>query len=1516
MTDDAPEHPQSKQSSDDPELIVGVGASAGGLDAFREFVKATPPDSRLAYVFVSHLDPSHESLLADVLRKDSPLPIRQITSDQRARAGNVYVIPPNRDLELNGGFLRLLDQDLSSPVKHPIDRFFHSLAEDCGENAVAVILSGTGTDGSTGIRSIKERGGLLLAQTEVSAQYGGMPVNAAATGLIDEILPVEEMPEYIANYAASRQTLQQKAGGETAFWQQLGAKLPEICNLLRSKTGHDFTHYKRNTLIRRTLRRLQVLRVSDLGQYICLLADDDKETQALLKELLITVTQFFRDPEAFESLKKNVIPQLIKRSRESGELRVWVPACATGEEAYTIAILIMEAMEAEGHRGSLQIFGTDIDETALAKARFGKYGSEVLEQVGEARVKKFFTQVDDGYRINSEVRDRCIFSLQDLTRDPPFSRIDLLSCRNLLIYLDNVLQQKVAPLFHYAMTAGGYLMLGTSENLPRHLDLFSVVDKENRIFQWKRSATARLELPSLTRMPDRHSTVQVEPTGRRSPVAFETQVLHALAHEHSPPCAVVNTSGDILYLTGNVGRFLRFPPGLQSHRIIDLARGALSLELRALLHHSARTNEAAIREGVGFATEDGERSVRLTVRPLAFRELESPLLLVIFEEEADPIRPAPSSASSVGQTEVIQHLETELRNTKEDLRSTIEELETSNEELKSTNEELLSTNEELQSSNQELQTSREELQSINEELETVNSQLRSKVTELDAAHSDLQNLFECTDIATVFVDSDFCIKKFTPAARDIFSLIPADVGRPLTDLANRFVDHDLGADLRAVAEEGRARTLNIEVRGAEPRTLRTKIMPYRTLSGDVNGMVITLVDITSMIETQHLLELRAQQQETIAKAAVLVFEDPSLEKLCREMPAEIAACFPNAVSILYRCSEPHGHLIVEQAAPPLPGFSVPKEYDCSNVPHFTRLLEGSDLRHVALDDVSVLGEVAGIFHNASPAAALEIPIRDGESPWGILGLYLPDKEELNRDQTSFVRTIGNLFQNAARGALFSQRVQEAKQRLDLALEAGEMGAWEWSINRNEVYWSPAVYRLLELPEEQHDTSSDFFLEHIHPDDRAHHKRKIEEAVRSEGSLADEFRVTTHKGNPRTLAVRAAVTRDKLTGELKMFGVNYDITAKRQWEEELRAGSRRKDEFLALLGHELRNPLVPLRHGIELLNERNDPELRDVCTIMGRQLRHITQLVDDLLDTARIAHGKIALRRSKLDLRELIKDVHGDFKEELEEIAPELKLPDETLYVEGDTVRLAQVLGNILRNAIRHTPAGGQISVALRSINEHAEIEITDSGVGMDSGTLEKIFEPFNQAGRNSPSSEGLGLGMPLARTLVELHGGKLTAKSSGPDQGSTFTVTLPLSTPPRNPSEEAPVSAVSKPRRVLIIDDHHDSLKLFRIFLESDGHEVAIASHAEEGLEAATAFNPEIVLCDIGLPGNKDGYDVGRELNDRQPRPFLVAITGYGQPKDRQLAKEAGFDVHLTKPVEPEKIRSVISTVPVASTGS
>jgi two-component system CheB/CheR fusion protein len=903
---DLPPHPENPREEDSslksPFMIVGVGASAGGFEAFRELLEALPTPTGMAFVFIQHLEPSHETMLPALLGRYTAMKVAQAEDGTPVEADNVYVVPPSTNLVILNGILTLQPIGKSAGRHKTIDFFLRSLAGDQGSRAVGVLLSGTASDGVLGLKAIKAEGGITLVQDEKSAKFDSMPRSAIMAGVADFVLTPPDIareliklrnhyPRLIRAPAPSRP--------EEPGPAEEKDDLRRILALVWSVSHVDFSAYKQSTLRRRILRRMVLHKLDKLADYLRYLEDNPVEVKCLCQDLVINVTSFFRDPEVFEALKDEIFPRLLAGKSPNSPLRIWIPGCSTGEEVYSLAISLLEALGDKSSGVPMQIFGTDISESAIDKARAGLYPENIEADVSPERLRRFFVRIEAGYQVCKPIRDLCIFARQNVVKDPPFSNLDLISCRNVLIYFGPELQKKVLPIFHYALNPNGFLLLGNSESIGAFADLFALAHKRHKIYS-RKSVSPRfiLDLAQVDYGFDRQRAAPL-PGGAAKSFDPQKEADRLLLDRYSPPGVLINSDMNILQFRGRTGYFLEPASGGASFNLLRMAREGLMIPLHTAINEAAESGRTSRKEDVVFKGNGDSYRMSLEVIPI----LSSPLVvekffLVLFQDlrpASGPLahavppaadeRPAETPAQPSGQEDEIRHLRKELTATKEYLQSVVESQEAFNEELRSANEEILSSNEELQSTNEELETAKEELQSSNEELTTLNEELQIRNRELATLNDDLTNFINSVNIAIVMLDNDFRVRRFTPSAEKLFSLIPTDIGRPFADINPRISVPDLMPFIREVLDS--LGTREIEVQDGNGRWYNLRVRPYKTMGNKIDGAVLALMDIDEQKQNQSRLEETRRQALDYAEAIIGAVREPLLV-LTREFRVKTA----------------------------------------------------------------------------------------------------------------------------------------------------------------------------------------------------------------------------------------------------------------------------------------------------------------------------------------------------------------------------------------------------------------------------------------------------------------------------------------------------------------------------------------------------------------------------------------------------------------------------------------------------
>jgi two-component system, chemotaxis family, CheB/CheR fusion protein len=1358
-----------------PRHVVGIGASAGGLDALERFFDNLPKDIGMAFVVIQHLSPDFKSLMDELLGRHTELPIHLVEDGMPVEPDHVYLIPPKKEMIISDGRLLLSEREQKQELTLPIDIFFRSLAHDCGARAVAIVLSGGGSDGSRGIRDVQEAGGLVIVQDTHSAQFDGMPRTARDAGVADWVLAPEDMPHALLDHAATRAS---RSGHPPA---EIGVAAPRgieaVYQMLQEEFGIDFTHYKPSTVTRRIERRLALAHSPNIDEYVTRLRHEREELDILYHDLLIGVTRFFRDGEAFDILEKRVLPDLLQRGGPDAPLRIWVAGCATGEEPYSLAIVLQDLMLKLGPR-PVKIFATDVHRGSLERATRGIYESDAVANVSQERLARYFLRTGDAYQVVPDIRQMVVFAHHNVIKDAPFTRVDFITCRNLLIYLQPAAQQKVLSLFHFALKRGGGLFLGPSESAGPIARDFETIDKHWRLYRKQTDAKMIVDarLQPTTHVEPRGPSggvVPMPPGSSRYSLAQLLGTYDALLEDMMPPSLLVSDRGELVHAFGGASRFLRLRDGRQDLNVLDVVDPELKMVLLGGLKRALNEPSAIVFKGVRLesgapenaAGAPGSGVYKIAIRRVRSRHGGAPHLLISF----DPLEGS-APAASRAETEIdldqisseqLRGLEAELSHTKENLQAAIEELETSNEELQASNEELQASNEELQSTN-------EELQSVNEELYTVNAEYQRKIGELTELANDMDNLLSSTQVGTVFLDRELRIRKYTPQIAETFSLVPHDIGRPIETFTHKIDHPELVDDLKRVVVSGAS--VERELRDVRGKSVFLRIFPYRA-KGTVDGVVLTLIDVTAL------------------KAA----EDALFHE--RYLLNSLLANVPDAI---------------------------------------------------------YFKDARGKFIRANLPMAQRLGLRNPAEAEGKSAFDLPDR--------------------AAAMAVHNQD--------EAVLRTGQA----------QLY-------------------------------------SLEKRVAPDGAEAWDLvtRLPLRDGS------------QQIVGVIVIF---RNVTEQKLAEARIRDAVTRRDQFLAMLSHELRNPLGAMVTATSLLRVSGaaSSEIGKFVTILERQSQQMTRLLDDLLEASRVTQDKIDLRTTALDLNQAVREATDAIRDQMQAngVALEVEIDPRPLRIVGDSARLQQIQVNLLSNAAKYTPRGGHVRVSTGREGAWAVIRVSDDGAGIPPDMLESIFDLFVQSRRTlDRAAGGLGVGLTLVRALVSLHGGTVSASSGGEGKGSEMVVRLPLAT--GDAATEGAGSGqgangqaagddgragdgvagdgvrhkgscrVQSGAQVLVVEDNADSREMLCELLEMSGFKCRTAENGLAALDMMKAQIPDVAILDVGLPG-MDGFELARRIREdgKLFQTCLIALTGYGQPSDRAISKQAGFDAHLVKPVRADELLGML----------
>lgn len=1517
-----PESPTPSGTSDEPSApvnfavranlpfpVVGIGASAGGVEALREFFAATPPESGMAFIVIQHLAPDHQSFMEEILGRCTPMPVRQISDGMSVEPNHVYVIRPGHTVTLERGHLRLGEPVEKRGHRRPVDDFFRSLAREQQESALAVVLSGTGTNGSAGAQAIKAAGGLCIAQDPDKAEFPGMPQSLIHAGYADQVLNIAEIPAALLRYV-QHPYIEPNATGRARAAQVLERhrqQLDEIIAALRRGTGHDFAPYKPATVLRRIQRRMGLAGVTDLEAYGARLSNIPAELTALANDLMINVTGFFRDPGAWEALRTSVIRPLVE-DRESDSIRAWVSACASGEEPYTLAMLIAEEAQRAGRQLDVKIFATDTADKSLALARAGVYPGGIEGDLSAERLDLFFEKDEHTYRIKKALREQMVFAPHDILRDPPFSQVDIVTCRNLLIYLEPEAQRRALALLHFALREGGHLLLGNAETLGHAESLFEIVSKRWRIYRRTGPAQHRFAvLPTLTQRDSKLAPVvhRSSAIGGRPPVPVQIQV--ALLDEFVPPTAVVDANERLVYFQGDAAPYLLHPSGEITQNLLEMVRVPLRAAARSALRQSIAGKRAITLET--DSQDNAGTRIAITAAPLRSRKAAQQ-----FRVSFRPI--ATESASGAGSMEAtpplrrVEHVQgdeilaEELRLLQRELQTTVEAFESTNEELKASNEEVLSVNEELQSTNEELETGKEELQSLNEELITVNTQLQTKVMELESLTNDLDNLLSSTDIAVVFLDTQLNVRRYTPAVIDLLGLMPGDIGRPLVDLAQKFSGGDLIADAERVLSK--LASLEAEVESHSGRWYLRRALPYRTEDNRIAGVVITFVDISGRKRSEQAIAEAQRRLNAVVEempAAVMIADAPSGKLYLANRQA--AGLFNQPFPLPFI-----GHSWAAAFAA-LPGYHPNGLlYQLQEWPLARALATGATVLDEELDFVRADGSRGTVSMSAAP-------IRDsaGETVAAVAAFWdITERKRADRALRESEERFRTLVESADEYAIFMLDPQGLVVSWNRGAERVTGFTEQDILGQPGAILFTAEDRITGVPnqEQRHAADSGRAL-----DERWH--------LRKDGTRFWANSVMTAARDPRgTLRGFVKIMRDQTERKAIDARLHDALHSAQQLRVAAESANRAKDEFISTVSHELRTPLNTIRLWSQMFvsGKLHDRDLMiEGAKVIDRAAQAQQQLIDDLLDVSRMATGhlRLVLRDARLD--KVIENAMDAVRPlaQIRQIILEADLSPEVGLVRIDPDRIQQVVWNLLSNAVKFTPEGGHAALRLRRVNEIVQIEVSDSGRGIRPEFLEHVFDRFRQAEAGAARRHGgLGLGLAIARQLVDLHGGTIKAHSDGEGRGATFTVRLPLER--RFAATDEPDSAAAledtdtlRGIEILLIEDESMTRNATALMLEQYGSQVRAVNSAARAGEAFEIRRPDVIVADVGMP-DEDGYSLLRRLRSREqeqnwPRVPSVAVTAFARSEDRQLALAAGFDEHVPKPVNPERLVSVLAAL-------
>ena len=1467
--------------------VVGIGASAGGLEAIENLFSTLPHDTGAAFVVVQHLSPNFESHMEELLARKTEMKVCRVENEMAVEPNTVYLIPPNKQMVISHARLLITERDAEEVPNLPIDNFLRSLADDCGGRSVGVILSGTGSDGSRGIQAIAKAGGLVLCQDENSAKFDGMPLRAQETGAVHFVLPPEKISGFLETYIKQTLSPEELAKGE--LLSKANSPLDQIFSLLKRTYSIDFSFYKIATIERRIDRRIELLRIASIEEYVDLLADDASELNALHHDLLIGVTQFFRDEAAFEELTKVAIPNIVERKQELNEaIRIWVSACSTGEEAYSIAIAFCEFLKQNKIALQVRIFATDANKRSLAIASAGIYPEEALTEIPEEQREKYFENIEAGYLVCSEIREMIVFAPHDVISDAHFTKLDLVTCRNMLIYFQPPLQKKVISLFHFALRTGGYLFLGPSETPGDLMDEFESESKKWRIYRKRRDVRLPSSIKLLAGGAKQLKTIgRTRVTDRYTPESQMLSTYDRLLNSYMPPSFLVDEEGNLLHSFGGSERYLVFRGGRVSAKLIDIIHEDLRTTVSRAMQHASIEMKIVKYTGISVKTSFGIENLRLVVNPICDPQTYVVQTLITFEPH-DPITTKASDdhgelvdVNRLSQDH-IDRLEAQLRYSKENLQAAVEELETTNEELESTNEELIASNEEMHSTN-------EELQSVNEELYSVNAEYQRKIAELIEANDDMDNLYRSTEVGVIFLDEEQKIRRFTPKIGETFHLIPQDIGRPIEIFAHNLIDIDVQSEIEKVIETNESNTR--QLRDRQGNFWLLKITPYRTQL-ERDGVVLTLINTNSV--THAAIELERYREIVEASLSAIIRT---------EADGTISHWNSGAERVFGYSSEEAIGQSVKMLSPP--------ELADQHAEVFEKLDGGESVHDLQTEWVAKDDSRRFVILNIA-----SLKDADGQ----IIG-----SSAVCHDLTQNVELTARsrVFERAFESSLTAMVISDPR------LEGNPI-----------VYANPGFERLTGYSSQEVVGRNCRFLQGDETNPAT--INKIRESIQK--GVACHVKILNYRKSGEKFWNELVVTPVKAeSGEVTHFvGVQFDMTAQQRYEDRLsrerdvaEAANAAKSIFVANMSHEIRTPLTTVVGMTELLLDQEvEKSKHDILQLIHQSGRHLVNLVNDILDISKIEAGKLESHVMTVSPVDILNDVAGTMRYRANEKGLKFEFLYEGLLPETmrtDPIRLRQILFNLIGNAIKFTEEGSVTVSALlidRDKDPCLKILVEDTGIGFDNSQVEKLFGQFSQLDE-TPTREkgGTGLGLFISRRLVEHLGGELTANGKR-GVGSKFTLVIPTGDlsnavfiDPREISsepaeEQAGDDSLPFDAKILVVEDTPGIQLLVRRMLEKCGARVSVVSNGTQalgllGAADVDAVEPasegfDLIVLDMHMPGIS-GYETARQLRESGLSIPIVALTASALQGDREQCLAAGCDDYLTKPIDRDALITSVS---------
>ncbi|WP_276497022.1 chemotaxis protein CheB [Pontibacter litorisediminis] len=1358
-TTSAPNKESVKSAAD--HYLVGIGASAGGLEAIHKLFDHFPSNSSFSFVIIQHLSPDHKSLMAELLSKHTQMQVQEAEDNMFTRPNCVYVLPSGKQLTVEHGRLRLADKARNREPNFAIDLFFESMAKSRGRHGIGIVLSGTGTDGTKGALAIRKAGGIVVVQEPETARFNGMPRSAIDAGAADFVLAPEHMPEEIMEYTRKvplvKNLIDQGEEGQDA------EVLREILDLVCTHTQTDFTSYKEATLNRRIRKRMDTLKVKDLSSYLTYLHENPGEIKKLCQEFFINVTSFFRDTEAFECLEKEVIPKIIGGKAENEHVKVWVAACSTGEEVYSLAMLFSEAFEKMGREPHVKLFATDADQQAIIQASKGSYPLSIAKHVSPERLKRFFHLRGNRYFVSEEIRKLVVFAQHDLQKDPPYSRIDLVTCRNMLIYLNQDLQNKVLSLFPYALNLGGYLFLGSSEHIGSMKSYFTEESRKWKIFRKIKDGRGIRQSYGLTDYGSNSNANGQAVKYNISPeLRYNEAFMDAVSEDFKVTALYVDESYQLLHGIGDINRFLRFPDKRLHFNLIKMVPEELAITLSVGIRKALKQDRKVVARQVAVKLGKKEQLVHVSIRPTTLEKGQPKVILVLLQEmgEVAPI-PKVSDLSFVSDSDYYQQLtalEAELKEAREGLHLTVQDLSTANEELQSTNEELMSSNEELQSSN-------EEMQSLNEELHTVNSEHQLKIKELQELNEDLDNYIRSSNIGQLFIDHHLVIRKFTPSIEGLINVIDSDIGRPIHHLSHNLKYSRLIEDIREVNNHSMEKEQEVETSNGKFFLMR--IIPYLKHDGNKDGVVVSFVDVTTLKTLSNVVQgvLNSSFNSIMAFRAV------------RDEEQKITDF---AWTLLNRKTES----LLGQSQAELLGTSVltvmPFLRKSGLFRKFTEVVKTGEPVHIEqqleIDGGKTWYEVAAVKMGDGVTVTMADITEKKSSEDKVLMAY----EELKLAEENLIKLNNELEKRVSER---TKELSSSEERFRMVSMATNDVIWDWDVVNNEIWWSDSLKSMLGYEEEEMGKGMDAWYELVHPNDREELEKSISEAINSgRDQWTGEYRLRKKDGSYAYVSNRARIMHNEYQMPYRVLGSFIDLTDLKLTQEKLQDTNEHLlrviedlDTFVYTASHDLKTPISNIEGLLLLLEDQvasagpiaGEP-IQPVFDMMKGAINRFNNVIKDLTDIVKVQRD-IDGKPELVNVQEVYQEVMASLQDVVETEKAELSVDfSEAPHIHFSKKNLYSVLYNLISNAIKYKVRGRPPLVSLKTerIDGYVLLTVTDNGLGISKENLTKLFTLFK---RFHAHVDGTGMGLYIVKRLVDNANGYINVRSEE-GAGTTFEV--------------------------------------------------------------------------------------------------------------------------------------------------